>query len=547
MSLYTAGMKVCLGSLIALALLSIWGVLGPNATLPAPSPAYDLVIRGGTIIDGTGKPAFVADLAVRGGKIAKVAKLENPIAREFIEAAGLVVAPGFVDAHNHTEFAIADPAKRFNEGFLRQGVTTIVGGADGTLSPNQISRLLEAYERNSVATNVAFYVGHNAIRYLVMAGERRAPTTDELEAMKSLVRDGMEAGALGFSSALMYEPGRHSKTKELIALAREAALCNGIYDCHVRDPGHALLESNREAIEVGERAGIPVKIATELVVGLENKGLSKQVVELIEAARARGVKVVTDQFPYDGAHTAGLFELIRVPGELRGQPAFDLAAALRDPVLRGRLKEASENGISGGFAWLKASGYSQMRITSSADYPGLAGKYLSQLATERNLSGFDLVCDLISRAAYPVGITLAAADEEDVREILKQPWNMIASDGVYSDGITPQGHPRSTGSFPRVLGYYVREARVLTLPEAIRKMTALPADCLGLHDRGRITQGLAADIVVFDPEKVSDRSTWEQPQKYAEGVEHLIVNGTVVLSNGKLTGQAPGIFLKRQR
>jgi len=506
----------------------------------------DLLLHNARIFDGTGGEPVAGDVAVKDGRIAVVAPAARVRARETLDLSGLAVSPGFIDVHNHSEFAVADPARRFNEGYIRQGVTTIVGGPDGSMTPEQMRNLIARYAQNGVATNVAFYVGHNAIRVYVMGMSRNEPTPAELEEMKRLVREGMELGAVGFSTGLMYEPGMFTHTDEIVALAREVAPFHGIYDSHVRNPAHALIESDRETIEVGERAGVPPKIAHEKAVGLENKGLIREVIRLVEAARARGVNVATDQYPYDGAATAKLTEIVIAPPDVDTRAGFDLKAALRDPGLRRRFKETSENGIRGGFAWLKATGYSHMRITSSRDYPELVGRYLSELARERNQEGFDLVCDLILGAASPVGITLGAVHEQDLRDLLVQPWNMIASDGTYSDGVTPQGHPRSTGTFPRVLGKYVRELRLLSLSEAIRKMTSFPAEYVGLADRGRVAAGYAADLVVFDPETIGDRSTWDEPQLYAQGVVHVIVNGAFVLRNGKLTGSTPGLFLKHR-
>jgi N-acyl-D-aspartate/D-glutamate deacylase len=267
---------------------------------------------------------------------------------------------------------------------------------------------------------------------------------------------------------------------------------------------------------------------------------------MVNAARRRGHEVVTDQYPYDGAATSALTGIIVVPRDLMA--SFDLKAALRDPEKRKLLKEASENGIEGGFAWLKATGYSSMRITSSRDYPQLVGKYLSELARERKLEGFDLVCELLLGAEHPVGITLGAIREEEVRQLMAERWNMIASDGGYADSrSTGAGHPRSTGTFARVLGRYVRELKLITLEEAVRKMTSFPADHLGIADRGRIAKGKAADIVIFDPEKIIDRSTWDEPNLMAEGVRDVLVNGVAVLLDGKLTNKASGRFVPRQR
>ncbi|MFN8668754.1 MAG: amidohydrolase family protein [Gemmatimonadaceae bacterium] len=518
---------------------------------PAASPAaevrYDLVITGGRIVDGTGRPARAGDVAVRGGWIVRVAApgaLRSAAATTRIDATGLVVSPGFVDVHSHSIEEAFKSDKRLNEGVVRQGVTTIVGGPDGYFAPFHMRMLLDSLKHHGSGTNVAMYIGHNGVREAVMGMVQRAPTAEELAKMKAMVREGMELGAVGLSSGLMYEPGMFSKTDELVELAKEVAPYRGIYDSHVRDPGHHLIESDRETIEIGERAGISPKIAHEKVVGLENASLLKDVVALVEGARARGVNAVTDQYPYDGAATAHLEELIVVPEVTAKAPGFDLKALLRDKMQRPALKESSEHGINGGFAWLKATGYSQMRITSSPENPSLVGQYLSELATARRVDPFDLVADLILGATKPIGITLGAVREVDVRNLLVKPWNMVASDGAYVDPAEgTRGHPRSAGTFPRVLGRYVREQHALTLEEAVRKMTSFPADFVGLHDRGRVAEGQAADLAIWNPRTIADQSTWEQPSKMATGMIHVFVGGVAVLKDGAMTGVAPGRFL----
>ncbi len=386
---------------------------------------------------------------------------------------------------------------------------------------------------------------HNAIRREVVGAAHRLATPEEIEKMKSLVREGMEMGCVGFSTGLMYEPGMWSNTDEVVELAKVVKPFNGTYDSHVRDPVQRFVESDQEAIEVGRRAGIPAKIAHEKTVGLQNAGKNRVIIKMINDARKSGVEVVTDQYPYDGAATSTLTGIVVAPPEMRA--GLDLKAALRDPEKRKQIKQTSENGVNGGFAWLKATGYGAMRITSSKDNPQLIGKYLSELAKERKVDPFDLVSDLILNSGNPVGVTLGAIKEEDVRELMIQPWNMIASDGGYSDGqFIDQRHPRSTGTFARVLGHYVREVKLLSLEEAVRKMTSLPADHLAIPDRGRIEKGMVADIVVFDPKTIRDRSTWDDPQLLAEGVHHVLVNGEFVLQDGKMTGKAPGKFLPKK-
>lgn len=514
------------------------------------------------MVDGLGGPPAPGAVAINGAEIASVG--DNAIeGRDTLDATGLVVAPGFIDVHSHTPPFLADPANRLNEGVVRQGVTTVVGGPDGGFAPAVIQQLSEAYASHGTGTNVAFYVGHNGIRRQVMGDDqRRAPTADELDRMRTLVREGMEIGALGFSTGLMYEPGMFSETEEVVALAQVAAEHGGVYDSHVRDPVHDLAGSDREVVEIAERAGMPGKIGHLKAVGLHNEGAIAEIVALVEAARERGVNIVSDQYPYDGAATASLAGIVVVPPQLDGLDDFramgrqgrtdsgiaELRAALADPDTRERLRLASENGVDGGFAWLKATGYTSMRITSSPDYPELVGAYLSEIAEQRGVAGFDVVADLIVGARQPVNLTLGAIKEHDVRRLIVQPWNMIASDGAFADGSdSPLGHPRSAGTFPRLLGRYVREEGVLSLEEAVRKITSLPADFHGLTDRGRLAPGAQADIAVFDPATIIDRSDWDHPQRFAEGVIHVVVNGVPVLRSGEMTGETPGQVVKRTR
>lgn len=540
-----------IGSIVLLLLLLGRELTGQNPKVPTANDSLDFVITGAKIIDGTGRPARTGDIGIRGGwivRITPVGGLVHAKARERISAPGLAVAPGFIDVHSHTVDDIVAPPRRLNEGVIRQGVTTVIGGPDGGYAPSDMRAVIDSLRDHGAGTNVALYVGHNGVRAQVMGNEQRAPSTSELTKMKSLVREGMELGAVGLSTGLMYEPGMFSTTDEVVELAKEVAPFRGIYDSHVRDPVKRFLWSDEECITIGERAGIPPKIGHEKAVGLENAGKIRDVIAMVNAARARGLDAVTDQYPYDGAATAPLPAIIVVPPDLEKTSGFDLKAALADPATRARLKETSEHGIDGGFAWLKATGYTSMRITTSPDDPKLVGKYLSELATERRQDPFDLVSDLVVKSARPIGITLGAIKEQDVRELLVQPWNMISSDGGYADSeVETMGHPRSTGAFAKILGHYVREVKLLSLEEAVRKMTSLPADFLGLHDRGRLVEGQAADLVIFDPRTIADRSTWSEPGKMAVGVRDVLVNGIAVMRSGKMTGAAPGRYLRARR
>jgi dihydroorotase/N-acyl-D-amino-acid deacylase len=519
----------------------------------------DFLIQNGTIIDGLGNPAIEGDLLIRDGKIELVNPGQIVKALKIIDATGLIVSPGFIDIHNHSDWSINDSINRLNESYIKQGVTTIVGGPDGYFSPNSILKLINAYEKNGIGTNVAFYVGHNGIRKEVMKDDQnRSPSREELNQMKALVRTGMDMGTVGLSTGLMYEPGLYSNTEEIIELAKEVAPYNGIYDSHVRNPVHAFVKSHREVIEISTKANITGKLGHLKAVGLHNEGAISEIIEMVEKSRADGYEIVSDQYPYDGAQTENLEKIIIIPSDMKERSILDsltsndkfdeasgyLKLVLTDKLKRSQIKKTSESGENGGFAWLNATGYTSMRITSSKDYPELVGKYLSEIAQEIKMSGFDLVCELIINSKERTAITLGGINENDVQTLLIQPWNMIVSDGLYVKHSTESGgHPRSTGTFPRVLGHYVRNLKLLSLEEAVRKMTSLPADVIGFKHRGRIQNGLPADIVIFNPETIIDNSTFEQPNLYASGVIHVFVNGVLVLQNEEMTGNAPGAYL----
>jgi len=521
-------------SVAALAFLSLLA-----ACKPAAEP-FDLLIQGGEVVDGTGSPAFRADVGVRDGRIVRVSPrpLRADSAARIIDATGLVVAPGFIDLHTHLE-----PLPLLNgaESHVRQGVTTAIGGPDGT-APWPLGDYLAAREEAGVGLNVGFLVGHNTVRREVMAAANRAPTPAEMERMEGMVAQAMEEGAFGLSTGLIYIPGAFSNEDEVVALARVAAASGGIYTSHLRDEGFGLIEGVSEGIRIGSRAGIPVVLTHHKVVGAPMWGHSERTLALVDSARSAGVDVMIDQYPYTATHT-GISILVPTWALADGTPA--LLERLRTPALR--------DSIRAGILWnlendRGGADLSRVQFSSVSWDPSLEGRTLRDWAERDGLeptlqTGVDLVLEAMRRGG--ANAIFHVLDEGDVERIMAHPWTAIASDGRLSEPGVGHPHPRAYGTFPRVLGEYVRERGVISLEEAVRKMTSLPAARLGLTDRGRIAEGVWADLTLFDPARVRDRATFEAPHQYAEGIPWVIVNGTAVVENGEFTSALPGRVLRR--
>jgi dihydroorotase/N-acyl-D-amino-acid deacylase len=500
---------------------------------------WDMLITGGTVIDGTGKERFRADVAIDDGKIVRISRdaLPTTSAARVVDATGKIIAPGFIDLHLHM-----DPVELpSGENLVRQGVTTALGGPDGG-SPWPLADYLKKADALNLGMNVAYLTGHNSIREAVMGLDNRAPTEAEMKEMKARVAQGMRDGAFGLSTGLRYTPGVYSEIGEVIELSKVAAEMGGIYTSHLRDEGAKLLEGVGEAIEIGRKAKIPVVLTHHKAVGSPNWGASTKTLAMVEAARKEGVDVMIDQYPYTASHTN--IDILVPPAALAGGTAAFLARV--DDRAQGE-------GIMEGIIWniVNDRGAGDIGNVQFSIVPwdkSLEGKTLKDWAIREGLSptpenGARLAIEAIRRGN--AGAIFHAINEEDVQRIMKYPYTAIATDGRVGKLGEGSPHPRSYGTFPRVLGRYVRELKVITLEDAVRKMSSLPADRLGLKDRGRLAEGAWADVVVFDPATVTDRATFQHPHQYPEGIPYVIVNGVPVVDNGTWNDAGPGQVLKR--
>ena len=503
---------------------------------------WDVLIRNGTVMDGTGQPGFRADVAVRGDRIARVSRgaLDPSRAARVIEAEGLVVAPGFVDIHTHLDPLLRLPG---GESHVRQGVTTALGGPDGS-SPWPLEAYLQEADSLGVGLNVAYTVGHNTVRRAVMGLEDRAPTRDELEEMRRLVAREMDAGAWGLSTGLKYLPGAFSEVDEVVELARVASVRGGLYTSHLREEGLGLLESVAEAIEIGRRAEIPVVLTHHKVVGAPMWGSSSRTLAMVDSARAAGTDVMIDQYPYTASYS-GITILVPAWAMAGGTDA--LLERMDDPVLADSILAGIEDNI------VNDRGGNDLRRVQFGLVPwdrSLEGRTLYDWAIREGLeptpaTGARLVVEAVRRGGAS-GI-YHAMSEEDVEAIMGHPQTMIGSDGRLVAPGDGHPHPRWYGTFPRVLGLYARERGLLSMEQAIRKMTAMPAARIGLRERGQLRTGWYADLVVFDPETVRDRATFQEPHQYPDGIPYVLVNGQLVVESGSFRDVRSGRVLKRGR
>ena len=503
----------------------------------ASADSFDILIRDGRIVDGAGNPWFRGDVGIRGDSIAAVGHLPGAKAKRVIDAGGHIVAPGFIDMHNHGRRGIFKVPTA--ENYIRQGVTTIIEGNDGG-SPIPLKKLLDKLGGAEVAVNVGSFVGHGSIRREVIGRDDRKATPGELDQMRNMTRRAMEQGALGLSTGLFYIPGVFAPTEEVVELAKVAAEYGGMHISHMRDEADGLLDSVRETIEIGEKGGLPTQLTHHKSLGPPNWGASRQSLALVEQARARGVDVSIDQYPYTASSTgsAALY-----PAWAQEGGRDELVKRLENAELRGRIKKEVIHLIKtnrGG------GDPKNVQYALCGWDTNLNGKTLADVTRERGREvNFENAADTAIEIEIAGGCKTVyhAMIEEDVERIMQYPGTMISSDGeipVFGEGVL---HPRSYGTYARVLGLYVRERKILRLEDAIRKMTSLPAQRIQQFDRGLLRPGMKADVTIFDEEKIIDRAEFGDPHQYAEGVLYVLVNGEVVLDSGQISEARPGRVL----
>ncbi len=503
--------------------------------ISANAAAQTVLIRGGTVYDGSTSPGMPLDLIVKEGRIVKVGKsLEPPVPDTVIvDAAGLVVAPGFIDLHNHSDTSIVAPATRDNRNFLHQGVTTIVTGNCGG-GATDVAKLYAAIDSEGAGTNVVHLIPHGSIRAIVMNNDERPPTAEELARMNGLIDREMQAGAWGMSTGLIYVPGKFADTDELIALSKTVANHGGIYASHIRNEGSAVVKSVEEAIRIGREARLPVHVSHLKASGKANWGLIAAACEAIEKARAEGLAVTADQYPYVASSTR--LSAMVAPDWARVISAKELAEKLKDTAAKEKLAREIRGNLSG-----RDGGHSIV-ISRFTPRPAWVGKPLDEIAKAESKQAEEIVIEIL--LAGDAGAISFGMSEDDVRYGMKKPYVATASDGgAHKPGGADKPHPRAYGTFPRKIRYALDD-KTITLEQAIHAATGLPAAILGMTDRGRIAPGLVADLVVFDPKSFRDKSTFADSTQYADGVKHLLVNGKFAIRDGQFTGTLAGKGLK---
>ncbi len=510
----------------------------------AEATPYDVVIRNGRVLDGAGNPWIMADVAIKDGRFVRIGKIEGKGKRE-IDATGRYVSPGWIDMLDASGGVLQ--TNPLAESKLLMGVTTGIGGEGGTPVPaEKIAEYFAGLEKNGISMNFGTYYGATQARVAVLGQEARDPTPEEMARMKAIMETAMKGGALGMSTALIYPPASYSKTEQLVELGKVAGRYGGIYASHIRGEGKDLIESIDEAITIGEKGGLPVEIYHLKAAYQPGWGtLMKQAGERIEAARVRGLDVAADMYLYTAGGT-GLSAV--VPSWVSEGGNAKLMERLKDPAIRARLKNEIRTSSPGWWNIVEAAGgWEQIVLVfaGNKDNERFLGKNLAQIAKERNKDPADAAFDLLLQGTGRVSALYYMMTESDIETAIKYPWISFGSDASASATLADpntagMGHPRGYGNFPRVIAKYVRDKKVLTLSEAIRKMTSWPATRMRLASRGLIKEGCWADVVIFDYDKIQDNATYDYPFRTPTGIDYVLVNGQVVIEKGKHTGAKPG-------
>jgi N-acyl-D-amino-acid deacylase len=553
---------------IACSALLLAPFVNRHASQEARGESYDIVIRNGHIIDGTGSPWYSGDVGIRGGRIAAIGNLEHAAAGRTIDARGLVVAPGFIDMLGQSELTIlVDPRVPSK---IYQGITTEITGEGNSIAPLTDALILgdrevtdhygihvdwktfgeyfARLEKQKIGINIASYVGATQVRRVVIGDADRAATPAELEQMKALVRQAMEQGARGVSTALEYPPAPYASTEELIALAAESAKYGGLYATHMRSEGDAIMAALEETARIAREANTPAEIWHLKVAGKSNWGRMPEVVAFIDKARAAGLDITANTYAYT-AWNNSLSAFI--PPWAHDGGGEKLIERLKDPATRARIrKDMNTPSKSWDNEWEEIPGPEAILVSSvlNSKLRPLQGKRISEIAKAQGRDSIDAICDILIEDHAGTYVSVFGMQESDVELALKQPWVSVDND---SSGTSPEGilgedhpHPRAYGTFPRILSKFVRDEKLLSLPEAIRKFSALPAQRMRITDRGVLKEGLWADVVIFDPGKIHDAATFENPNQFSVGMDYVLVNGEPVIDAGKMTNALPGKVLR---
>ncbi len=538
---------------------------------------FDILIVNGTIVDGSGKPGFRGDIGISGDKIGAIGDLKGKTAAGIIDAEKMVVSPGFIDIHTHCDGGLDERESWANLNYLIQGTTTVITGNCGG-GTHRIAETKAKWESHGIGTNVIHLIGFGEVRQAVLGLEPRDPSTQELEKMKAIVRQGMKEGAWGMSTGLEYIPDMYSTTEEIIAITHVVAEFGGVYACHQRNEVARVPAATRETIRIAKETGIRANISHLKICGKNNWGMMKEVIQVINDARDSGIAITADMYPYDKAATGPIIAItsnsgwscFRLPekmepfaelrekmknevlteeerNELKRLYVRELEKALYDKAKREEIRKSVLIGVPHDPSPVAVSGWDSYAVVAAKKNTHLIDKIISDLAFEQNRDAFDIAAELVVEEP-DLHLSCGALSENDMKELMTQDWLMFSSDGgahpVRDTTDDPRpGHPRSFGSQARILCKYVREEKVLSLEEAIKKMTSLPARFLQIKDRGMIREGYKADIVVFNPQTIKDNATYANPRQYCTGTDYVIMNGEISVEKGKYTGSLNGKLL----